>query len=208
MTVWTAPALTRREFGKGLGSMRGAAGLGYNHRGAAATFNPRHRTETIGSKQRTTNYIDPVCAWTGTILRRNRRADTLMPQVTEDPIASAFGQLQKQVQQLLAKLQSEIRSKEADLRRLKEEESNLSNLIGLRRTDRARATTSGLRGATARIDWGRVLEQIPKQFTAADVRKVREVANKRPSEIFAAITRWIESRTVKRKERGLYERVK
>jgi hypothetical protein len=131
-----------------------------------------------------------------------------MPRSTETPIASAFGQIQKQVQQLLANLQSEIRSKEADLRRLKEEESKLSSLVGLHRTDGTRAATRRVGGGTARIDWGRVLEQIPKQFKTADVRKVREVANKRPSEIFAAITRWIEAGVVKRKERGLYERVK
>ena|ERR1700756_429724 len=130
-----------------------------------------------------------------------------MPRVTEIPIASPFGQLQKQVQQLLANLQSEIRSREADLRRLKEVELKLSTLVSLRRKDQTQRVHRRI-GRTARIDWGRVLEQIPKQFRAADVRKVREVANKRSSEIFAAITRWIELRTVKRRERGLYERVK
>jgi hypothetical protein len=40
-----------------------------------------------------------------------------------------------------------------------------------------------------------------------DIRKLREIKDKRASEIFAAITRWIEAKTVKRKERGLYERV-
>jgi hypothetical protein len=130
-----------------------------------------------------------------------------MPRVTEIPIASRFGQVQKQVQQLLANLRNEIRSKEADLRRLKEVELNLSTLVGSRRKDRTQRHHRRI-GRAARIDWGRVLEQIPKQFRAADVRKVREVANKRSSEIFAAITRWIELRTVKRKERGLYERVK
>jgi hypothetical protein len=131
-----------------------------------------------------------------------------MPRTAETHVASAFGQLQRQVQRVLANLQSEIRSKEADLKRLKEEESKLSGLIGLRGTDGTKAATRRVSGGTARIDWGRVVEQIPKQFKAADVRKVREVGNKRPSEIFAAITRWIEAGVVKRKDRGLYERVK
>jgi hypothetical protein len=39
------------------------------------------------------------------------------------------------------------------------------------------------------------------------VRELRAVQNKRPSEIFAGITRWIEAGSVKRKERGLYEKV-
>jgi hypothetical protein len=51
------------------------------------------------------------------------------------------------------------------------------------------------------------LEQLPQQFKAAEVREVRGLKGKRPSEIFAAITRWIEGGIVRRKARGLYERV-
>ena len=50
-------------------------------------------------------------------------------------------------------------------------------------------------------------EQLPKQFKASHIRTVRGLKNKRPSEFFAAITRWMEAGAVKRKERGLYERV-
>jgi hypothetical protein len=59
-----------------------------------------------------------------------------------------------------------------------------------------------------RINWTVVLEQLPKQFKAIDMRKVREVGGKRASELFAAVTRWIEAGLVKRKERGAYERMK
>jgi len=38
---------------------------------------------------------------------------------------------------------------------------------------------------------------MPERFKAGDVRKVRAVQNKRPSEIFAGITRWIEAGSVK-----------
>jgi hypothetical protein len=34
-----------------------------------------------------------------------------------------------------------------------------------------------------------VLEQLPKQFKASHIRTVRGLKNKRPSEIFAGITR-------------------
>jgi hypothetical protein len=51
-----------------------------------------------------------------------------------------------------------------------------------------------------------VLDQLPKQFGAAEIRSVRGLKGKRPSEIFAAITRWIEAGSVKRKSRGVYER--
>jgi hypothetical protein len=58
-----------------------------------------------------------------------------------------------------------------------------------------------------RVNWQAVLERLPRQFRASQVRTVRGLKNKRPSEIFAAITRWTEAGSVKRKERGLYERV-
>ncbi|MGC1342763.1 MAG: hypothetical protein WA854_10570 [Candidatus Binataceae bacterium] len=48
---------------------------------------------------------------------------------------------------------------------------------------------------------------MPKQFKASDVRGVRGLKGKRPSEIFAAITRWIDGGMAKRKSRGLYERI-
>ena len=40
------------------------------------------------------------------------------------------------------------------------------------------------------------------------MRSVRGLKDKRPSEIFAAITRWIDAGNVKRRGRGTYERVK
>ena len=52
-----------------------------------------------------------------------------------------------------------------------------------------------------------MLEQLPKRFEAGDVRKIRGLKDKRSSELFAAVTRWIQAGTVKRKERGVYERV-
>jgi len=58
-----------------------------------------------------------------------------------------------------------------------------------------------------RINWSTVLEQLPKQFKAGDVRKIRGLNDKRSSELFAAVTRWIQGGKVKRKDRGLYERL-
>jgi hypothetical protein len=51
-----------------------------------------------------------------------------------------------------------------------------------------------------------VLAQLPKQFKASNVRQIRGLKDKRPSEIFAAITRWIEAGLAKRRTRGLYEK--
>jgi hypothetical protein len=110
-------------------------------------------------------------------------------------------QIQRQARSLLSSLRKQIRSKEVELRRLKEEESRLGGLTG-RPGGAARQGGVG-RG---RINWRSVLGGLPKQFKASDIRKVRGLKAKRPSEIFAAITRWIESGLVKRRARGQYER--
>jgi hypothetical protein len=127
-----------------------------------------------------------------------------MPRTTSTQITSAFSRMQKQARELVVGVRCELRSKEADLRRLKKEESQLSALMDQRGTDGAKPVS---RGATARINWGTVLEQLPKRFKASQIRTMRGLKNKRSSEIFAAITRWMEASAVKRKERGLYERV-
>lgn len=119
---------------------------------------------------------------------------------------SGFAELQKRAAHLLNTLRREIRSKENDLARLKGEESRLSALAGTQMMGGRRQAGPRLGGAR-RLNWGTVLEQMPMQFRAGDVRKVRGLKDKRPSEVFAAITRWIEAGNVKRKERGVYERV-
>ncbi|MGD0076667.1 MAG: hypothetical protein ABSD31_20410, partial [Candidatus Binataceae bacterium] len=62
-------------------------------------------------------------------------------------------------------------------------------------------------GRSGRINWRTILSDLPKQFKAADIRGIRGLKEKRPSEIFAAVTRWIEGGLVKRKARGVYERL-
>lgn len=64
------------------------------------------------------------------------------------------------------------------------------------------------RRVSKRISWGAVLAQLPRQFKASDLRQVRGLNDKRSSELFGAITRWIEAGSVKRKARGAYVRVK
>jgi len=130
-----------------------------------------------------------------------------MPRTGRE-MTSRLGQVQKQAQQLLTNLRKEIRSKEDELRRLKEEDAKLSGFAGVSVNGGRGAATSRATASTgARVNWSTVLEQLPSQFKAADIRKLREIANKRSSEIFAAITQWIEAKSVRRKERGVYERV-
>src|ERR1700730_1562645 len=130
-----------------------------------------------------------------------------MPRTTSTQTTSAFSRVQKQARKLVVGVRREIRSKETDLRRLKKEALQLPAITGQRGTEEAKSASGGSAGATARINWSTVLEQLPKQFKASQIRTVRGLKSKRSSEIFAAITRWMEAGAVKRKERGLYERV-
>ena len=130
-----------------------------------------------------------------------------MLRTSRNNFDAKLGQLQKQARRLLNGLRSQIRTTQIELGRLRKEESRLSGLAGRSRNgvpDAARRRTR----KTKRVDWSSVLERIPKQFKAANVRAVRGLKDKRSSEIFAAITRWIDSGAVKRRGRGTYERVK
>jgi hypothetical protein len=118
--------------------------------------------------------------------------------------ATAFRHVQQQARAIVNNLRNEIRAKETELKRLKDEESKLSVLTG--RVGAPVGRPAGRRRG-GRINWRTVLTQLPKQFKASHIRQVRGLRGKRPSEIFAAITRWMDAGSVKRKARGLYERV-
>ncbi|HUY28190.1 MAG TPA: hypothetical protein VMV27_12300 [Candidatus Binataceae bacterium] len=129
-----------------------------------------------------------------------------MPRKSAVGITSALKQVQQQARDLLGDLHKQISDQETELARLKEEAANLSRLIGPVPAVRAQTKAAAPRGG-GRINWRTILAELPKQFKAADVRAVRGLKSKRPSEIFAAITRWIEGGMAKRKARGLYERI-
>ncbi|HZY59280.1 MAG TPA: hypothetical protein VFE56_05925 [Candidatus Binataceae bacterium] len=129
-----------------------------------------------------------------------------MPRRSNSELGSAFGQLQQQARGLLGTLRKEIRAKEAELERLKKDESRLSMVTGKVATEAGGRAGRAAGTGGGRINWREVLEQLPKQFKASDIREVRGLGGKRPSEIFAAVTRWIDAGSVKRRARGLYER--
>jgi hypothetical protein len=118
--------------------------------------------------------------------------------------ASNFLQLQQQARRLLMTLREKIRSREIELQGLKDEASSVSRLAG--GPARVR-TAAGVAKRAGRIDWRAVLARLPKQFKAVDIRKIPGLRKKRLSELFAAITRWIDAGLVKRKARGLYVRL-
>ena len=126
--------------------------------------------------------------------------------------ASAILQIRRKAGSVLAKLRKDIRAKEIELAQLKREEESLGRLAGRGGTGgggggaRAPRTANRGGGGDGRINWRNVLVQLPKQFKASNVRQMRGLKDKRPSEIFAAITRWIEAGLAKRKTRGLYQK--
>ena len=130
-----------------------------------------------------------------------------MLRASRNNFDAKLGQLQKQARGILAVWRGQIRTTEIELARLRKEESRLSGLVGRSRNGVPAAARRRTR-KTKRVDWSSVLERIPKQFKAANVRAVRGLKDKRSSEIFAAITRWIDAGAVKRRERGAYQRVK
>ena len=71
-----------------------------------------------------------------------------------ESVTSAFRQVQLQARSLMLNLRKEIRTKETELRRLKEEESRLSVLIGMQASARSGRAPS-TRGTTgsARVNW-------------------------------------------------------
>ena len=127
---------------------------------------------------------------------------------------SVFSQLQQHARKLLAGLAAEIRSRKSELDRLEKEFEQLTGIAGLRSVARvsrrqvAKAGPARRTGSGRRINWAEVLKQLPQEFKASDIRKVRGLKDKRASELFAAITRWIDSGAVKKKSRGAYLRTK
>jgi len=122
-------------------------------------------------------------------------------------VSSALRQVQGKARQVLKSLAQEIRAKESELGRLLDDAAKLAALAGQRSAPASRSERGAPGKRAGRVNWRAVLEKLPRQFKASQIRTVRGLKNKRSSEIFGAITRWMEAGAVKRKERGLYERV-
>ncbi len=118
--------------------------------------------------------------------------------------ASAFRQFQRRVRAALTDLRREISSRETELRELRDEETRLARLAGRV----ALPTPSGRRSAgSRRVNWRQVLARLPKEFRTSDLRKIGALRNKQSSEIYNGISRWTHAGIVKRKERGVYQRL-
>ncbi len=118
--------------------------------------------------------------------------------------ASAFRQFQRRARAALADLRREISSRETELRELRDEEMQLARLTG-----RVASSTPSARhsAGSGRVNWRQVLAKLPKEFGTSDARKIGALRNKQPSEIYNGISRWTHAGLVKRKERGVYQRL-
>jgi len=125
-----------------------------------------------------------------------------MPRGPGTQTDSYTRQLQQQGSRISRNLQRAIRAKEADLQRLRHEESELARLGG----GAARMRGAALSRTGRRINWRAVLERLPNEFKASQVRSVPGVENKLSSEIYAGITRWIDAGLIRRKDRGVCQR--
>jgi hypothetical protein len=117
-------------------------------------------------------------------------------------IGFSIRQIQQRARDAVQALLREIGAKEAELQRLRDEEPELTRLAGVGLRVRAVAPSR-----TGRRNWRTVLERLPNEFKASQVRTVQGLENRQSSEIFAGITRWIDAGLVKRKERGVYQRL-
>jgi hypothetical protein len=117
---------------------------------------------------------------------------------------SDFREFQRRARAALTDLRREISSRETELRKLRDEEMRLATLTG-----RAVSPTPSARlpAGSGRVNWRQVLIKLPKEFGTSDLRKVEALSSKRPSEIYAGISRWTDAGLVKRKERGVYQRL-
>jgi hypothetical protein len=140
-----------------------------------------------------TSFLNPT--WPGA----GSKSEKSMAERTQ--IESAYLKIREQAVNALRRTSAEILARESELDELRKQEQQISGLFEpVRGPERQGASGQ-------RTNWGTVLEQLPGEFKASDVRKVRGIGEKPSSEIFAAITRWIMAKAIKRKERGVYQRV-
>ena len=118
--------------------------------------------------------------------------------------ASALRQFRRGARATLTDLRREISSRETELRELRNEEMQLARLAG-----RAALPTPSTRlsAGSSRVNWRQVLIKLPKEFSTSDLRKIGALRNKQSSEIYNGISRWTDAGLVKRKERGVYQRL-
>ena len=118
--------------------------------------------------------------------------------------ASAFRQFQRRARAALTDLRREISARETELRELRDEEMRLARLAGRVALP---SSSAPLSASSGRANWRQVLAKLPKEFGISDLRKIWALRSKQSSEIYNGISRWTDAGLVKRKDRGVYQRL-
>src|SRR5580704_18726488 len=109
----------------------------------------------------------------GSCMRRPDDEEVVRNKMAErSQIDSAYLRIRDEAVGALRQTRAGIRARESQLEQLKKQEQQISGLLGLVRGTERRAASG------QRTDWGTVLEQLPKEFKASDVRKVRGIGEK------------------------------
>ena len=103
-----------------------------------------------------------------------------MPRGTVIQVRSVLRQVQGKARRVLKSLAQDIRAKESDLRRLRNDETKLAALA----RQLSASVSQSKRGASGkgggRINWRAVLEKLPNQFKASHIRAMPRMKDKRP----------------------------
>jgi hypothetical protein len=136
-----------------------------------------------------------------------------MPRPRKDDV---FGGVRRQASKVLALLGQEIQKREAELQHLMRQAESWRAAIGGGPTLRAtrggrvgapaRAAAGGGRRGGARVNWSEVLASTPQTFGVSDVLKHPGARAKGRAQIYAALSRWLADKKVRRIAMGRYEK--
>jgi hypothetical protein len=125
---------------------------------------------------------------------------------------------QTQAGQALAALTSEIRVREADLEGLRARAEAWRDAV-LGKSTRGRKASkgkgAGKRAASPRakstrgrrVSWDEVLASVPSKFDIDDVMKHPGARSKGREQVYPALTRWVQTKKVKKVGKGTYQKV-
>ncbi len=131
---------------------------------------------------------------------------------------SFLQRFQTQAGQALAALTSEIRVREADLEGLRARAAAWREAVLGKAPQGRKAATANGRGKRAaapptgatrgrRVSWDAVLASVPSKFDIDDVMKHPGARSKGRDQVYPALTRWVQTKKVKKVGKGTYQKM-
>lgn len=127
-----------------------------------------------------------------------------------------FSNVRKQAQRALDAALREIRRREEELAKLVAQADQWRLAIAdtkptarpvARRTRAKAKRTTGKKRSGKRTNWETVLKGLPAKFTVDDVMKRPGVKARGRSQVYPTLTRWMESKKVRRVGKGKYQKL-